>query len=1172
MAKKILDPKDYVKKDFWQNTIDSTKALIEQTELYYATLKKVSKLSKDKLLNTKATDYKGLKTANTEIEKLNKSFNQKLEIDKQRIKLEQALNIANSEQVKQNVQIKLQLAEQNKLNKQIETQKLKDLGVIKKTLAERNREIKAAQKLRKSTVDNANAYKVLTKRVNIAQARFKRLAAQYGETDSRTQKALNTFEKLDSRLRKINKTAKDGRRDVGRYGIAMQELGGGLKTLFLAGGVIGVIRGIGRAFGDAFSRIREFDKELQNIAGISGKSRSELKGLEKDIISVAGSSIKTSNEVAKLAGTLFTLGNSEREVRLLLKPVNDLSIALGTTSEEAADFLGQTLNAFGKGAESGQEFADIIANVRTSTSLDFQRIKDALGFVAPTANALGLSLGEVSAQIGVLQDNGIKAARAGRLLSSSFLKLADSGISLESALKKISDAQARGVDELELLRIAGGLFGKESAALGLVLAENTERTAELAAEFDNLSEGSLKTLTDQQLESLDAKLKIVDSSWEKLILNIEKGDGKIGRAIKSSLDALSSFLNFVSEGEKTRTQIVNEEGEKRASNLINGINKESKTEKERIENLKNLRASALRNIRGFNQDVGKAQRELFTELNKTSTLTGNKGVKKSLEEIKKAFDDDVLGLRGEEFDTGLNSVKNLVEGFEDLGNANTKVSLAVVNRVKEEKLLLAIEEELNEVELKSLDGKGKLEGKTKELTGLINKQAKAVSDLNTQIKESNNEENILSLGIKLDKAEEELKRLKRIASSTIEEIDKIERDLIQDSTERRIAQEIAKSEKLIETIESNSRIEESKKKELITAENDRLASFINQEELKASQERIKRDADFARAEFEARRTGFKTEEAFEKEKAEQFKAIRINAIKEEIKAIKQFGGEAGKLRIKQLENELESFNKLGKEKIKTEIDVVEVLSALNDKYFEGKSERIDEEISDAKARETQLQNLAAQGNREAAKSLGENEKAQAEANRKKEELLQREKQFELALAVVNTFNSELDSGESTEDALGKAILSTSFLTAAIASLPAFLKGTDDTGSGGDIDGKGGFLSVIHPNEQIYSKEDRKDLGFRDREGVKNIVKAYDNGLLQDMQQLNTPNVSVVEHSWQSNREILNKFDSLEAQLEKLNSKENYLGSDVDTIRDLIHRTYQKGSTKKIVTSKAPSIW
>jgi len=322
---------------------------------------------------------------------------------------------------------------------------------FKKADTEEKKSIKTSQKLRQETIKEANAYVRLNKQVNNARDRFRRLAVQHGVNSKAAQIASERYERLNRRLLEVNRTVK-------RSSGALSRFGSTLKGVLVAGGVIGVIHSIGRAFGNAFERIREFDKEMQNLAGISGKTRSELASTEKTIINVAGQSIRTSNEVAKLATSLFALGKSQKDVERLLKPANDLSIALGATSDEAGELLVSTLNAFQKGADSGEHFADVIAKMRTSTSLDFERIKDSLGFVAATANVMNLTIGETGALIGVLQDNGFKAARAGRLLNSSFIKLAKQGKTLEGSLDRINEAQERGATSMEILQIAGEDF------------------------------------------------------------------------------------------------------------------------------------------------------------------------------------------------------------------------------------------------------------------------------------------------------------------------------------------------------------------------------------------------------------------------------------------------------------------------------------------------------------------------------------------------------------------------------------------------------------------------------------------------------------------------------------------------------------------------------------------
>jgi len=1129
MAKQVTN-KDIFNDDLFTKTVDEAKKLKKVLDELEKGFIEVAK-AQQKIVNSQ--DNKSLdsiqKTKNA-VKELNETEKASLKIQQQKKSLAVQLKIANSEANKQNVQNKLLIQEQIKDVKNLEKAKLKNLGVIKKTTAEINKEIAAAKKQRKSTADSANAFKVLTKQVNSAQSRFKRLAAQYGETDDRTQKALSTFRRLDNQLRSINKTARDGRRDVGRYGLALSNVGASLKSLVFAGGVVGAIRGVGRAIGDAFERVRAFDKELQNISGVTGIARKDLKSLEKSIIDVAGSSIKTSNEVAQLASTLFTLGNSEREVKLLLKPVNDLSIALGATSEEAADFLGQTLNAFGKGADSGQEFADIIANVRTSTSLDFQRIKDALGFVAPTANALGLSLGTVSAQIGVLQDNGIKAARAGRLLNTSFARLIEKGLTLDEALLKVNSSQDKVATSVDL-------FGKESFTLGLILADNVDKTAALANEFDNLSEGSLKTLTDEQLKSMDAQLKILDSTYEKFILNIENGNGVISDIfkgfIKGAIDAVDRIDKLsVSLGNFTKRTIGARAG------II----------------------STFEDISGFQTDIGLA-------LSK-----GNEAIEKETDRIAKEF---VTKDRKTQRTIADNLVNRIREDIKSLKGASVAEGIILERRIGANQLLISKLEIVNDEVKEGTDVLNLNTGATNKnekaktgLTGVIEKQSKAVSDLNEKIKRASTEELVIKLSLELDDEKEELDRLNRIVNSSLEEAQKIEIDLIEDQTEKRIALEELKSKKLIKQIQSNSRIEQSVKDDLIRSEDERLIKFTEDQEIKKLKSAIDFEADLARAEFEQKRTGFNTQEEFEEEKAEQFKAIKRNQLQAELDLLKFSGREEDELRVAQLKAQLEGLNDIGKgfEKLKGTIgDVVQVIGEVIDDAFDKRIAKIGEQLDKTGENIDRLRTKANEGQLDSEESLAFEQKQEIELARQQEREQKRQ-------ARTQAFFSVLSSFQSNDGNLTKTIADISVLRALAGGLTAF-DGVDDTGPRGDVDSKGGKIWTLHPNEQVHSLRDRKDMKdpntgkLRSRNELKDIVSLHDSGLMNDLMKHDGSNEFMNPSAF-----VLNGMDTskIESKLDKLNqsikSIQPITGSvEINEAKKIIQYTYKKGNrvTKEV---------
>jgi len=59
---------------------------------------------------------------------------------------------------------------------------------------------------------------------------------------------------------------------------------------------------------------------------------------------------------------------------------------------------------------------------------------------------------------------------------------------------------------------------------------------------------------------------------------------------------------------------------------------------------------------------------------------------------------------------------------------------------------------------------------------------------------------------------------------------------------------------------------------------------------------------------------------------------------------------------------------------------------------------------------------------------------------------------------------------------------------------SFFEGTDDTGTvANPLDTKGGRLSILHDNEQVWSQKDREQVGWRTRDELIDIVKWFDNG-------------------------------------------------------------------------------
>lgn len=398
-------------------------------------------------------------------------------------------------------------------------------------------------------------YEKQSLRLTQLRARYKDVALAQGTSSAEAKKLKTEITALDVKLKEVDAHVGQFQRNVGNYGIAMKSAGAAARSMLSAMGVVGGAVFFANTIKDAFNRVRDFDKSMQNLAGVLRTTRSELAPVESEIIKVAGASIKTSNEIAELAETLATLGKSPEQIRKLLKPVNDLAIGLNATGAEAGEFLIQMLNAFGASDDEALKYADTIAAIGNATSLDFQKMRDSFQYIAPISRLLNKDLAYTGSLVGILADNGLKAESSGRLLATSIQKLAKQGKTLNDGLAEINDAQARGVKETDLLKVATKLLGAEGAKVGIVLAANTS-IIEKNAQAIRDSGGALDDLVTQQLESVDAKIKTLDSTWEEFILNVDNGRGKLSIAFKGFIDSLINLIQLMSLLNKDENQLT----------------------------------------------------------------------------------------------------------------------------------------------------------------------------------------------------------------------------------------------------------------------------------------------------------------------------------------------------------------------------------------------------------------------------------------------------------------------------------------------------------------------------------------------------------------------------------------------------------------------------------------
>jgi len=161
-----------------------------------------------------------------------------------------------------------------------------------------------------------------------------------------------------------------------------------------------------------------------------------------------------------------------------------------------------------------------------NSSIQLNTFSTAFGHAGASANAVGVSVEHLSAMMGVLMDNGIKASKAGTGLRKVFSKLNKEGVPFTSVLEDMASGQMT-------LNDATALVGETASNQLLILSNNLDKVNELtnsyetnttalgemAAKMESTTQGKIK-----KMQSAINELEIVfgELLTERLLPIIEK--------------------------------------------------------------------------------------------------------------------------------------------------------------------------------------------------------------------------------------------------------------------------------------------------------------------------------------------------------------------------------------------------------------------------------------------------------------------------------------------------------------------------------------------------------------------------------------------------------------------------------------------------------------------------
>jgi TP901 family phage tail tape measure protein len=1121
MAKKISRI-DIIDNDIFKDLKDSSKRAQDQSEALKVSLLAINEVSKEIKKNASAL--------------------------KDSIKIVDASEVANAKKLTEIQKEANKLAvDAEKVNRaKIQTEKeIERLKTI---------QIRNEKALAKETEKKITLYQQESKRLNEMRKEYKDLALQEQQNTATARALLKEITALDGKLKQVDATVGQHQRNVGNYDGAISKLKGGLSGVTNMLSQFGLAFGGVALAGKGIKTIADFETSVADLSAVTGQSGKDLDFLANKSIEFSkrfGGSASSIVEAFKLAGSARPelLKNGQALSDLTEKAIL-LSKASGDDVPTSIKNLTGTLNAFELPASQATKVMDILANASQLGAQEIPYLTEAFTKFGGIAKSQGVSIAESAGAIELLGLKMPDAATAGTALRNVMIKLMAPdalGKDAQDRLKnlgintaELSDKNKSLAERLTvlkpLLNDAGALvkvFGSENALGAQILISQTEQ-------LKTFTEGLDKNGTTQ--EQANIKSKTLTEAWgrlkaqgEALFLSIRSG----ANGLSATLDFLSNnFDGIVTAVEKLVEVFISYKLVQSTLKLKESYN-DWQANKQAIKETGNALKEGADGAKGFGNalkgigfsiaitvlfEVGKAlydiasgakqAREDLALLEKQvniSTKRAEKNVgtiQKDLDTKLKEYEKELKkkGITGIEFQKlSADYAKQQTQNAKNEADKFAKISYQKVLNYREE-LKILNDLKRSEYQYGFLNEKQK-----KELLRIEEKYGKELTT-----------EKTLANAISLTKAS--------LAGAT--EGFQLYRTQVGELSDELLDAEIAVSEnsgatsKNTEETKKNKKATKDLKEEKISLtqkhregakaiEQETRANLFNADSLKAvlllEKQRAVTVADIAVTEAEialekAKKKGdpkkiLEAERKLTDERIKQIQAqLELDLRAEDNLVNQEKLKKDADLKILQLTNDFnDKADQLEKDRLKKRYENVkkytELANDLAQSQLDKKIELIDKEIDASKKKEQDLEDLAKNGNIKASESIAEQERIQNEQLAQKQKAERQKQLIQSTTAFLTAYANELENGKSSGEALTIALTDKALLDGIISALPTFFVGTEDTGNGGNLDNNGGFLSVLHPNERVMTKEQNQQLnGISNDEVVKMVQKAKINNV------------------------------------------------------------------------------
>lgn len=315
------------------------------------------------------------------------------------------------------------------------------------------------------------------------------------------------------------------------------------------------------------STLAGFEKSMAAVAAITRATDAELAALRDTAKQLGATTEFTASQAADALKFLGMAGWSASQSMAAIPAVLDLATAAQMDLARAADISSNIMSAFGLAAADASKAADILAAASSRANTDVAQLGDGMKYVGPIASALGISMSDTAAAIGVLSDAGLQGSMAGTGLRQVLSGLANTTPQATKALQalgldvaKLNPATTSIVEIIGQLKDAGldaatalTVFGDRGAPAVLALIEGATKLGTLTEELKNV-DGEAKRMAETMRDQLQGNINGLMSALEGLI--IQMGESGLTAILSGLIQTMTAMARGVTGVMQTFSQFA----------------------------------------------------------------------------------------------------------------------------------------------------------------------------------------------------------------------------------------------------------------------------------------------------------------------------------------------------------------------------------------------------------------------------------------------------------------------------------------------------------------------------------------------------------------------------------------------------------------------------------------